>query len=253
MDVSHRHVVICEGTRSHAATAAGLVARSLLIGMQRGARASVALAGGSTPAAVYRELAGLGLDWARVDVFWGDERAVPPSHEHSNYRQARELLLESAGIPGASTHRIPGEASDLELAAMAYEQQIRRLVGDSGQSEDSAQEPLGTPRFDLVLLGMGDDGHTASLMPRTESLRSRDRLVVATSGGNPVDARLTLTFEAINAARTVVVLVTGASKAGLVAGAIRGELDVHTHPIAGVAPPNGELYWVLDREAAAEL
>jgi 6-phosphogluconolactonase len=207
---------------------------------QRG-RFAVVLAGGSTPKATYEVLArdyADRIDWSNVHFFFGDERSVPPDHEDSNYRMAREALLDH--VPAGSVHRMQGELPPDE-AAEAYEQELRDFFG----SEE-------LPRFDLILLGTGGDGHTASLFPETAALEVHDRWVVA----NPVlkleTTRITLTVPVINAARAVYFLVAGEGKAGPVAEILEGTPDPRQYP-ATLIQPQGGPKWMLDRPAASEL
>jgi 6-phosphogluconolactonase len=207
---------------------------------QRG-RFAVVLAGGSTPKATYEVLASDyadRIDWSNVHFFFGDERSVPPDHEDSNYRMAREALLDH--VPAGSVHRMQGELPPDE-AAEAYEQELRDFFG----SEE-------LPRFDLILLGTGGDGHTASLFPETAALEVHDRWVVA----NPVlkleTTRITLTVPVINAARAVYFLVAGEGKAGPVAEILEGTPDPRQYP-ATLIQPQGGPEWMLDRPAASEL
>jgi 6-phosphogluconolactonase len=207
---------------------------------QRG-RFAVVLAGGSTPNATYEILArdyADRIDWSNVHFFFGDERSVPPDHEDSNYRMAREALLDH--VPAGSVHRMQGELPPDE-AAEAYEQELRDFFG----SEE-------LPRFDLILLGTGGDGHTASLFPETAALEVHDRWVVA----NPVlkleTTRITLTVPVINAARAVYFLVAGEGKAGPVAEILEGTPDPRQYP-ATLIQPQGGPKWMLDRPAASEL
>jgi 6-phosphogluconolactonase len=204
-------------------------------------RFAVVLAGGSTPKATYEILASDyadRIDWGNVHVFFGDERAVPPDHEDSNYRMAREALLDH--IPVGSVHRMQGEFPPDE-AAEAYEEDLRRFFG----AED-------LPRFDLILLGTGGDGHTASLFPETSALEVHDRWVVA----NPVlkleTTRITLTVPVLNAARAVCFLVAGEGKAGPVAEILEGDPDPREYP-ASLIQPQGGPEWMLDRPAASLL
>jgi 6-phosphogluconolactonase len=207
-------------------------------------KATLLLSGGSTPAPVYRALAEAErVDWQCVHFFWGDERSVPPDHADSNFRMARETLLEPLNIASDDprVHRFPTEAAPRDNAAM-YEQNIRLFF----------ETPSGeVPAFDVVLLGMGDDGHTASLFPGTEALNEMNHLTAA----NPVPAhnttRLTVTFPLLNAARSVLILVRGAGKAPLLAEILQG--DTVQYPIQRVQPTNGELLWILDAPAAAHL
>ena len=206
--------------------------------IQEKERFAVALAGGSTPKALY-DLLATGyqdaLDWSKVHVFFGDERAVPSDHKDSNYRMARETLLEHIRV--GSVHRIQCELPPDE-AASAYEEELREFFG--------AEE---LPRFDLILLGIGGDGHTASLFPETSALEVRDRWLVA----NPVlkldTIRITLTVPVINAARSVVFLVAGEDKAGALKEILEGDADPREYPARLIQPP-GEPDWMLDRAAA---
>lgn len=208
-------------------------------------RFSVALAGGSTPKATYETLASRyaspsDLDWNKVHVFFGDERTVGPDHEDSNYRMAQETLLSR--VPAGSVHRMRGELPPREAAAL-YEEELTAFF---------VPQPGGAPRLDLLMLGMGDDGHTASLFPRTPALDVRDRWVVE----NPVEklgtTRLTLTVPAINAARNVVFLVAGEGKAGALKEILEGDADPLDYPAKLVRPEDGPI-WLVDRAAAGAL
>ena len=221
-----------------AAAARDFVARAEAAISERG-RFAVALAGGSTPKDTYEALAqdyADRLDWSRVHVFFGDERTVPPHHEDSNYRMARETLL--AHIRVGSVHRMRCELAPAE-AAKSYEEQLREFFG--------AQS---VPAFDLILLGLGEDGHTASLFPETAALEVDDRWVVS----NPVlkleTARLTLTIPVINAARAVIFLVAGEDKAEALKEVLEGGADPRSYP-AKLIRPEGELAWMVDRAAAS--
>jgi 6-phosphogluconolactonase len=203
-------------------------------------RFAVALAGGSTPKATYevlaRDYAGA-LDWSRVHVFFGDERTVPPDHEDSNYRMAYETLLSL--VPVGSVHRMRCELPPEEAAA-AYEEVLREFFG-----------PDDVPRFDLVLCGLGEDGHTLSLFPETAALDVTDRWVVA----NPVlkleTTRLTLTIPVLNASRAVTFLVAGEGKADALKEILEGEADPRAYPAKLVRPESGDLTWMVDRAAAS--
>lgn len=203
-------------------------------------RFTVALAGGSTPRATYGILARDypdAMDWPRVHVFFGDERTVPPDHEDSNYRMAKEALLDH--VPAGSVHPMRGELVPEEAAA-SYEKELREFFGE---------EP---PTLDLVMLGIGGDGHTASLFPETGALDVTDRLVVA----NPVPklgtTRLTLTVPVLNAARDVFFLVAGEDKAEALKEILEGDADLRDYP-AGLVQPEGGPTWMVDRAAAALL
>ena len=210
-------------------------------------RFSAALAGGSTPKALYHLLASEDyrdeLGWGDVHLFWGDERCVSPDHEDSNYGMVRRALLEHIAIPEANVHRMAGEIAPRE-GAIEYHGQL-----------DSFFRPRRTelPVFDLILLGMGYDGHTASLFPGDAALMERRRWVAAvehTRPPLPLVTRLTLTLPVINAARNVLFLVTGESKANAIGRIIRAGEGL---PAGLVRPGSGRLLWMLDEAAAAAL
>jgi 6-phosphogluconolactonase len=202
-------------------------------------RFDIALAGGSTPRRLYERLAqppyAPTTDWSRWHVWFGDERAVPPSHEASNFRMARASLLEHVRIPAAQIHRSPADDPDLERGARRYREELR----------SSAPMHKGMPHLDVVLLGLGDDGHTASLFPGDSALAVTDRSCTPGYAVQEPRQRLTLTFPAINAAKRVAFLVTGDGKAAALRGVVAG-----TVPASRVHPTDGELVWFLDSAAA---
>ncbi len=207
---------------------------------------TVALAGGSTPRRVYELLAGEDfrerIDWRSVHVFFGDERAVPADHADSNYRMASESLLSRVPVPEKNIHRIEG-VGDAAANASDYESEMRGLFG-----EDAVW-----PRLDLVMLGMGDDGHTASLFPETVALDER-RAWVAANWVEKLGAwRVTLTAPAVNAARHVLFLVVGAGKAERLREVLKGERDPARLPSQLIRLEDGTLEWFADRAAAARL
>jgi 6-phosphogluconolactonase len=211
-------------------------------------RFAVALSGGETPRALYRLLArqqfSKKIPWRRTHLYWGDERCVPPADERSNYGMAWDAFIKHVPIAPENVHRMRGE--DLpEEAAHEYDAELRRLAA---QERPRAEVPV----FDLVLLGLGDDGHTASLFPHSDALAAEDVFTVPATApdGSP---RLTVTAPVINAARRVWFLVTGAAKAGMVAEVIEGLRVPLAVPAQGVAPVHGSLTWFLDDAAAAEL
>ena len=211
-------------------------------------RFAVALSGGSTPHPTYAllaspEFAGR-VDWPRVHVFWGDERGVPPDHPDSNYRMAREALLDHVPLPAHNVHRIHGEMEPQQAAA-GYEHTLRAFF---------AQHPgRPSPRFDLILLGMGDDGHTASLFPGTAALHEGARWVVAHYVHKLRVWRVTLTPVAINAAAHVTFLVSGAGKAERLRQVLNGPYQPDVLPVQIVRPTDGRLLWLADAAAAAQL
>lgn len=210
---------------------------------------AVALAGGSTPKAMYELLASPAyherIAWPLIHFFWGDERYVPADHPDSNYRMAYDALLSKVPVPEANIHRMRTENPDQEAAARAAEADIRDHF--KLQSGD-------LPRFDLILLGLGDDGHTLSLFPGQPAIEVTDRLVVSSPPGRlppPVD-RLTLTLPVANAAARVVFLVAGAGKAATLRRVLRPEGD-DLLPASRVHPTTGTLLWLTDQAAAAEV
>ncbi len=206
----------------------------------------IALAGGSTPRAVYRLLADDPyMDFRRWQIFWSDERCVPPTSPESNYRMAKETLLDRLAEPPALVFRMAGEG-DPDAAALAYERAVRELVPPNPAAGTGE-----TPRFDLILLGMGADGHTASLFPGSPALAEQERLVVATAAptGQP---RLTFTYPLINAARRVLILVSGAEKAATLRAVRTQPPDPNRYPVQGVNPVRGNLTWLVDAAAGGE-
>ena len=203
----------------------------------------VALAGGSTPRRAYERAAELEADWSRATLWFGDERCVPPDHEHSNYGLARRALLSrlGSGADAPQVRRMEGERGPAD-GADAYEEALRETFGEA------------PPRLDLVLLGLGPDMHTASLFPGDAALGAEGRLAVGveTPGMAPLVPRITLTLEAINAARDVLFLVAGEDKADAVAGAFGDAPGPHA-PASLVAPEAGNLTVLLDPAAAARI
>jgi 6-phosphogluconolactonase len=210
-------------------------------------RFSIGLSGGSTPRALYQLLASepfrSAVRWQRVEVFWGDERAVPPSHPDSNFRMAQETLLDMVPIPADRIHRMPGDADDLDGGAVAYEAEIARVLG--GTAGDVP------PAFDLILLGLGTDGHTASLFPGTRALAERHRWVVTNHVPKLGADRLTLTWPILNRAANVLFLVSGPDKAPVLREVLEGPYDPERLPAQGVRPETGAPVWILDRAAAS--
>ncbi|UCE03921.1 MAG: 6-phosphogluconolactonase [Candidatus Latescibacterota bacterium] len=199
---------------------------------QRG-RFALALAGGSTPRHTYERLARADVDWQRVHVFWGDERALPPDDWRSNQRMARAAWLDSVSIPPTQVYPMPADLEDLDAAARDYEQTLRRELGTP-------------PRLDLILLGLGEDGHTASLFPGSAALMETERLVVATSAP-AIAPRLTLTPVAIRAAREILFLVTGAAKAPALRRLQHGAHDPWSLPPHAIH--RDDAVWLVDRAA----
>lgn len=207
---------------------------------------SIALAGGSTPEALFKLLAAEpyrdAIDWPNVHVFFGDERCVPPEDKDSNYRLARTTLLSKVAIPGDNVYRMHGE-DDPEEAAKQYGTLLKEQFGDAGFSG-----PGNT--LDLILLGMGDDGHTASLFPHTKGLHETKHRCIANWVEQKNTWRITMTYPFINAARAVFICVTGTAKADRLKEVLEGPLDPERLPVQKIAPTDGKLTWILDAGAA---
>ena len=214
--------------------------------VERG-RFTIALAGGSTPRSLYTLLATgarSSLPWDRMFFFWGDERHVPPTDPESNYRMAEETLLSKVPVGSANVFRIPAENPDAAAAADAYQQTLRKFFNlQSGEF----------PRFDLILLGMGPDGHAASLFPGTAVLQEKSRLVVANWVEKFKTYRITLTLPVLNAARCVTFLVSGTEKAAALRAVLEVDASGEQYPSKLVRPGDGKLIWLVDRAAASEL
>ena len=210
---------------------------------------TIALSGGSTPRGLHALLAGDPtvrdrLPWPHLHFFWGDERHVPPDHPQSNYRMAYDTLLSLAPVPAENIHRVPAEEPDAALAAEKYEQELRTFFElKAGQ----------LPRIDCILLGMGPDGHTASLFPGTEALHETKRLVAANWVEKFKTYRITLTVPVLNHADLVIFLVSGAEKAEALKEVLQGDYRPDRFPAQLIRPDNGKLLWIVDRAAAGSL
>lgn len=226
----------------------GLIARaqdailsSLATAIQERGQFTIALSGGSTPKPLYEAIGSLNLDWDKIHVFWGDERYVPSNHPDSNELMARIAWLNRVPIPQTNIHAVPTLSGNPVADANKYEQHLQEFFHCS---------PGTFPSLDVVLLGMGDDAHTASLFPHTEALQVRDRLVtVGNKDGNP---RITLTYPLINAARSVIFLAAGANKRPALSQVFAEVADDFTYP-SRLIKPQGELLWLLDAAAGSQL
>ncbi len=209
-------------------------------------RFTIALSGGNTPRKTYGLLGSepysSQIDWKLVHIFWSDERCVPPDSPDSNYRMAHEELLSKISIPNLQVHRMPADMPDRDAAAQEYTDEMRRIFG----TDD-------IPDFDLIQLGMGPEGHTASLFPHQASLHETRRLVMPVSVPKPPPDRLTFTPPLLNAARNVLFLVTGEDKADALKAVLEGKYQPDEYPAQIVSPPNGEVEWIVDRDAAKKL
>jgi 6-phosphogluconolactonase len=190
---------------------------------------TVALSGGSTPKALYQLLVDLDVPWSKTHFFWSDERHVPPDHPDSNYRMAHEAMLSRVPVPESNIHRVHGENPDAAAAANEYEQILLPL--------------------DLILLGLGTDGHTASIFPGSEVLHETKRLVAAPWVKKLNTYRITMTLPSLNSATSVLFLVSGADKAEIVKEVLEGP---KRYPAQLVQPTHGQLLWMLDEDAAAK-
>ncbi len=244
----NREVVVLAGLEAVAREAANRLVARAHESIATHETFSVALSGGSTPRALFEVLASDDyrdrVEWGRALVFWSDERCVPPDHPDSNYRLAREALLSKVAIAPGNVHRLRGEI-DPGQAALEYEQIVRREV--------AAPTTGGVPTFDLILLGMGPDGHTASLFPGTEALREDMRLVAANFVPRLNAHRLTFTPPLINAAARVMFIVAGSDKAETLRAVLEGEYQPDALPAQIVRPANGQVTWLVDRAAASQL
>ena len=219
---------------SHAAAAA--VVHVAVNAIQQRGRCAIVLSGGRTPVTLYRLLATThrdDVDWTRVHLFWGDERWVPATDPLSNFRMVREALLDHIACPADHIHPVPVEADSPDAAARQYEDTLRSFFGDAGTGPD------------LLLLGMGADGHTASLFPESPALEERTRWVVPAFAPVEPRQRITLTIPAINRALNIFLLVAGSDKHSAFAEAVSGHADPRRYPVAMVQPATGSLTWFV--------
>ncbi len=207
---------------------------------QRG-RATFALAGGSTPKPLYEALATQDLPWESIHIFWGDERYVPSDHPDSNERMARQAWLDHVSIPPANIHPMPTDEADPAIAAARHEQELQTFF---------QVQPGSFPSFDVILLGIGDDGHTASLFPHTAALQVCDRLI--TVGNKDGQPRITFTVPLINQAHCILFLVSGAGKQPALAQIFAPNAENDAYP-ARLIQPQGNLWWLLDQAAGENL
>jgi 6-phosphogluconolactonase len=250
-------IKIYQDRESLARAAAEHIIESGTTAIQNQDRFSLALAGGSTPKAAYELLASdeyaQRLDWKRVHIFWGDERCVPPEHPDSNYRMARQSLLDHVPIPAKNIYRMRAEEEPIK-AALEYEGTLRAFFSmQPDHSNDPDVGSVGQKSYDLVLLGMGDDGHTASLFPSSDALNESVCWVTAVEHTNPpppLVTRLTLTLPAINAAAQVIFLVAGASKSQSLKYVLSPpDQSSPALPAQLIHPLNGQLLWLVDEAA----
>lgn len=243
-----RSVVVAPDRESLAQQAATYIAHTIAAAVAERGGCTLALSGGSTPRRTHELLAAPplrdGIPWEALQVFWGDERCVPPDHPDSNYRMAREAMLAHLPIPAVHVHRMEAERPDLDAAARDYEAAIAGLFGVSRTAEP--------PALDLVLLGMGPDGHTASLFPHTKALDETTRWVVPNSVPQLHTTRMTMTRPILNRAREVLFLVAGGDKAERLVEVLTGPSDPKRLPSQSIQP-DGPLVWFVDGAAAERL
>ncbi len=208
---------------------------------------TIALSGGSTPKSLYNLLATNArtiLPWDKMFFFWGDERHVPPTDPESNYRMVDEAMLSKVPVPGGNVFRVPTENPDAKAVAEAYEATLKKFF---------KLQPGQFPQFDLILLGMGPDGHTASLFPGTAGLNEKTRFVIANWVEKLKTYRLSLTLPVLNSAMCVAFLVSGIDKAPVLKSVLQDNISGEQYPAELVNPANGKLIWFLDRAAASGL
>src|SRR5205814_7696705 len=209
-------------------------------------RFTIALTSVTTPGEAYSLLGSepikSQIDWQRVHIFWGDERCVPQNNPDSNFYLAQEVLLDKIAIPKSHIHPMPADQPDRDVASQAYTVEMQHTFGTNG-----------IPSFDLIHLGMGPEGHTASLFPHQASLHEIHRLVMPVSVPKPPPDRLTFTPPLLNAARNVLFLVTGSEKADALHAVLEGEYQPDEYPAQIVHPTNGEVVWMLDKAVAQKI
>jgi 6-phosphogluconolactonase len=241
---SQRDVRISADVAASSAGAALVVADRLIAAVEAAGAASLVLSGGSTPRALYEVLASgyrSRIPWNSVHVYWGDERYVPAGDPASNYRMARECLLDHVPCPAANVHPMPTDRPSAADAARDYESTLRsRFTG-------------GRPQFDVLLLGIGTDGHTSSLFPGSPALDERDRWVLPVEASAAPSRRLTLTFPALLHARMTCVMAAGADKAEPLHLALDTAIDPHRWPVSALRRAEGPVIWFCDEDAAARL
>jgi 6-phosphogluconolactonase len=233
-------LIATQDAQQAAREACGRMTKSIQDAIRDRGIAAIALSGGSSPLDAYRLLAQETIDWNKVHVYWVDERAVPPTHERSNHFNAKKALLDPAHVPAANVHRMRGEASDLAIAAADYEAELR----------DTVKSKLGgLPSLDLLVMGIGDDGHTASLFPGERTVHVTDKLVAAVPAKADREARLTMTAPILENAKSSVVIVLGKAKHAPLERiwAVHGEVD--ETPGRVIRNFRGSICWVIDRAA----
>ena len=243
-----KELIVCRDAQELNQRAAERFVRLAAEAVSATGRFAVALSGGSTPQALYSRLASDQFQplvaWSKVHLFWGDERCVPPDHPDSNYGMARVALLAQAPIPKENVYPIATEKGNAQSVAAEYEKTLRTFFGLSEGQQ---------PRFDLILLGLGEDGHTASLFPGTAALKETGRVVAANYVQKLATHRITLTVPAINHAANIVFLISGQSKALVLKKVLEGQHQPMRLPSQCIQPVEGKLLFMVDRAAGSEL
>lgn len=243
MDPVNANILVCEDERNASLEAAERFVCAAVRAVAKRGVFYVAIPGGSSPRGMFGLLCGREFEdmvpWTRTELFFTDERCVPPESDESNFKLASELLMSTVPIPEVNIHRMRGEDPP-EIAAEAYENELVRVMGPR-------------PRFDLIVLGMGTNTHTASLFPNSPALQETGKHVVANYISSLNTYRLTLTFPAINQAEQVIILAFGADKSAPLAEVFRGTADTDLHPVQAIQPTSGHLLWIVDRAAASKL
>jgi 6-phosphogluconolactonase len=239
-------IAVYPNTNTLSQQAAQLIVRLANESIVTRGRLSIALSGGSTPRTLYGLLGSEAyrdqIDWSKVDIFWSDERCVPPDSPDSNYFMAQEVLLSHLPLFPEQVHRMPADKPDHDAASLAYTREMQQVFGTDG-----------IPHFDLIQLGMGPEGHTASLFPHQASLHEQQRLVMLVNVPKPPFARLTFTLPILNATRHVLFLVAGAEKADAVRAVLAGDYQPEEYPAQLIRPASGDVVWMLDEAAAGKL
>jgi 6-phosphogluconolactonase len=236
-----RELIVLDSAQAVALEGARIFQDSALKASQRNGKFTVALSGGSTPKGMFQILAAdpfkNGIPWDKCFIFWSDERSVGAEHPDSNYRMANENLLSKVPLPAGNIFRMAGESPDLKLAAKSYSEQIGRISPDFS--------------LDLIYLGMGSDGHTASLFPHTKALRENESWVIENHVPKLNTNRLTFTYKMIQAAKKVVFLTCGKDKAPAFKEVWQGKPNLEEYPSQGITCPDTNCVWIVDREAAS--
>ena len=236
-------ILVCKDEEAVAREAAEQFACAAVRCVAQCGKFHVAIPGGWSPRGMFKMLAtpqfASLVPWDKTQIFFTDERCVPPDDDESNYKLAADLLLSKVPVPRSNVHRFLAELAPDE-AAERYDQELRRVMGDA-------------PRFDLVVLGMGRDTHTASLFPHSPALRESHALAVANYVKNREVYRLTLTIPVLCRAETILILALGGEKSGPLREVLQGEYDRQSHPVQAIRPADGRLLWIVDQDAASQL